>query len=187
VVLHHRPDLTHRSGLHVRYEKDHVGIAHADAAGRVQDGGVDGPDLKLDPRVSISSDRGMSRQPSRGGPMSTVTSPAPARAADSGPPKVSRVTEFRPVASISSQATQRAALPHCSTSPPSAFQMRINASASPEGSTAISWSKPIPELRSDQRRIWSAVGRNRVSPACTTAKSLPRPFILRKGRDMAAI
>ena len=55
------------------------------------------------------------------------------------PPLVSIVTG-RP----SSSTTQRVALPQASTSPPSAFQIRILTSATSEGSSRITWSQPTP-------------------------------------------
>ena len=45
-------------------------------------------------------------------------------------------------------AMQREALPQLSTSKPSLFQMRMRTSAVFEGSSMISWSQPIPFLRS---------------------------------------
>ena len=104
----------------------------------------------------------------------------------SRPPGVSSRALSRPLASMISQPTQRAALPHCSTSPPSAFQMRMKASALAEGSMAISWSQPIPP----RGRRWRApppdAGREGSARASTTTKSLPSPFIFRNGRLMGS-
>src|SRR6185437_10289720 len=96
-------------------------------------------------------------------------------------------TSSLPEASISSQPTQRVALPQASTSPPSAFQMRMKASAFCEDSMAMSWSQPTPLVRSAMARACSAAGRNGASRASTTTKSLPSPFIFRNGRLMARL
>ncbi len=116
--------------------------------------------------------------------MSTVTVFGPARSTSRTPAGVSSRTASRPLASISSQPTQRAALPHCSTAPPSAFQIRMKASAFGEGSMAISWSQPIPLSRSAIARASASLGANGCERASTTTKSLPSPFIFRNGRLM---
>ena len=48
------------------------------------------------------------------------------------------------------------------------------------------WSQPIPASRSAIARASAASGRNGAVRASTTTKSLPRPFILRKGRLIGA-
>ncbi len=97
-----------------------------------------GPTCSSIPRVSISSARGIWVQSRPGLPMSTVTISAPIRSANRGPARVSITTLEKSEASVSSQATQRAALPQALTSPPSAFQIRMKASARSTGSMAMS-------------------------------------------------
>ncbi len=120
--------------------------------------------------------------------MSTRTCRSPIRSATKGPAAVAITTRSRPAASASSQPTQRVALPQASTSPPSAFQMRMKASApgasGGAGSMAISWSQPTPDARSAMARTSASVGANAAERASTTTKSLPVPFILRNGRPM---
>ena len=117
--------------------------------------------------------------------MSTVTAIGPAAQARSRPARVARVAWSAPEACISSQATQRAALPQAETSPRSAFQMRIKASPSAEAAMAISWSQPIPPSpRRAMARTSSGLGSKALDRASTTTKSLPSPFIFTKGRDM---
>ena len=118
--------------------------------------------------------------------MSTLTAFGPARSTVTRPAGVSSRAESRPVASISSHPTQRTALPHCSTSPPSAFQIRMNASALGEASIAISWSQPIPPSRSAMARVSATLGAKGCERASTTTKSLPSPFIFRNGRLMGS-
>ncbi len=117
--------------------------------------------------------------------MSIATSRGPARRARSSPALVSITASSRLAASISSQPTQRAALPQASTSEPSEFQMRMKASPLALGSMPISWSQPTPRARSAMARAAAASGakrgRSRARSAPTTTKSLPRPFILRNG------
>jgi hypothetical protein len=50
------------------------------------------------------------------------------------------------------------ALPQASTSPPSAFQIRMKASARVEGSMAMIWSQPTPLSRSAMARASSGPG-----------------------------
>jgi hypothetical protein len=86
-----------------------------------------------------------------------------------------------PVSSISSQPTQRVALPQASTSPPSRLWMRMKASAPlSERSMVIIWSKPIAVGLAEHRMASGGrcTGRSRAS---NTTNALPRPFILRKG------
>ncbi len=52
-----------------------------------------------------------------------------------------------PVSSITSQATQRVALPQASASEPSLFQMRMKTSPRSVGSMAMTWSAPAPVSR----------------------------------------
>src|SRR6185437_5632770 len=73
---------------------------------------------KLNLLVSTALESGTSFQSKRGAPISTVTSPS-ASEQTSGPPTVSSRIVFAPFSAISSCATQRAALPQLSTSPPS--------------------------------------------------------------------
>ncbi len=148
-----------------------------------------GPTCSSTPRVSMASARGMSRQSRPGAPMSTRTRRSPTRSASSGPASVAITTLLKSEASVSSQATQRVALPQAATSPPSAFQMRMKTSAAlslPAGSMAISWSQPTPVARSAMARTSAPVGAKGADRASTTTKSLPRPFIFRKGRPMAS-
>lgn len=85
---------------------------------------------------------------------------------------------------------QREALPQLSTSPPDWLKMRIRTSARSDRSITISWSQPIPRLRSAMARTSASVSESGRTRASKTTKSLPSPFILRKGmpssRDMAA-
>ena len=76
---------------------------------------------KSSSRVSISRASGISRQPSRATPISTATVPSSAAQARSAPARVSIRSSSRPFSAASSDATQRAALPQISTSPPSAL------------------------------------------------------------------
>ncbi len=69
--------------------------------------------------------------------MSTVTRPPSALWHSSGPPVVSIVTWSVSASAISRKATQRAALPQDSTSPPSALKMRMKALALLDGSITI--------------------------------------------------
>ena len=118
--------------------------------------------------------------------MSTLTIRSPARVAVSRPPCVSITAWSRPEASISSQPTQRLALPQAPTSSPSAFQKRTAASALSEASMETSWSQPIPACRLAIARTSSGVGAKGADRASTTTKSLPSPFIFRNGRLMMA-
>ena len=111
-----------------------------------------GPTCNSIPRVSIASASGAWVQSRRGLPMSTVTRWSPARVAVAGPPAVSISTLSAPLACISSQPTQRRALPQVSTIEPSAFHTRMKASAVSDGSIAINWSNPSPEARSPSVR-----------------------------------
>ncbi len=77
---------------------------------------------------------------------------------------------------------QREALPQDSTSPPSLFQMRMRTSALGDGSMTMSWSQPMPVLRSAMARAASSLIESGRARASSTTKSLPRPFILRNGR-----
>ena len=67
---------------------------------------------------------------------------------------------------ISRAATQRVALPHAATSPPSALRMRMKASAKPLTgfSMTISWSQPTPVRRSASARTCADAGRERPRP-----------------------
>ena len=85
-----------------------------------------------------------------------------------------------PLSAATSAATQRAALPQAPTSPPSAFQMRMNTSACCDGSSAMIWSQPMPSLRSAIARTASGERPSARARASSTTKSLPSPFILRK-------
>ena len=69
-------------------------------------------------------------------PMSMVTRPSLVTVAASIPLSVSMLTWGEPRSATSSAATQRAALPQAPTSPPSAFQMRMRASACSDASVA---------------------------------------------------
>ena len=66
-----------------------------------------------------------------------VTLPSALTVEPSTPLTVSMLTEGPPRSAATSAATQRAALPHAPTSPPSAFQMRMNTSACFDGSSAM--------------------------------------------------
>ena len=116
--------------------------------------------------------------------MSTLTRRSPARVATSRPAFVSITASSPPEACISSQPTQRVPLPQAETSSPSAFQNRTWASAVSDGSTTISWSQPIPVVRSAMARTSSGVGAKGAVRVSTTTKSLPSPFIFRNGRVM---
>ncbi len=120
--------------------------------------------------------------------MSTRMRRSPTRSASSTPAAVAMATLLNCDASVSSHPTQRVALPQAATSPPSAFQIRMKASAGSSGvagSMAISWSQPMPRARSAMARTSSTVGAKGAERASTTTKSLPVPFILRNGRPMA--
>ena len=81
---------------------------------------------------------------------------------------------------------QRVALPQLSTSPPSLFQMRMVTSALAEGSSTISWSQPMPVLRSAMARAFASSMASERFRASNTTKSFPSPFILRKWRGEAS-
>ena len=89
---------------------------------------------------------------------------------------------------MSSHAAQREPLPQAATSSPSAFQKRTAASTVAEGMMAMIWSQPTPVARSAMARAVSTVGSNGPkglsARASNTTKSLPSPFIFRKGRRM---
>src|SRR3954468_24167169 len=74
--------------------------------------------------------------------------------------------------------TQRLALPQASTSPPSAFQIRILTSATSDGSSTITWSQPTPVRRSAIARARASSIATAPSRASKMAKSLPRACIL---------
>ena len=76
---------------------------------------------------------------------------------------------------------QREALPQLSTSKPSLFQMRMRTSATSDGSSTITWSQPMPVLRSAMARAFASSMEMARERASSTTKSLPSPFILRKG------
>ena len=80
-----------------------------------------------------------------------------------------------------SAATQRAALPQAPTSPPSAFQMRMNTSALRDGSSAMSWSQPIPSLRSAMARTASGAERKRARPRVEHDEIVAEPVHLAEG------
>ena len=140
--------------------------------------------------VSTAEASGMSRQPKRGSPMSTVTATGPARRAASVPAAVSSKAASRPDSSIAIHATQRAALPQASASPPSALWMVNAASAAPSAGSrrTISWSQPMPVRRCAIARTRSAPSAISRRLASRITKSLPSPCILvNADRSMAGV
>ena len=86
---------------------------------------------------------------------------AGAGCSEAGRPAVSMVTAGRPVSPNRRSAMQREALPQLSTSSPALFQMRMRTSAAAEGSSTISWSQPMPVLRSAMARALPSIDRQR--------------------------
>ena len=82
---------------------------------------------------------------------------------------------------------QRVALPQLSTSTPSLFQIRMVTSACADGSSTISWSQPMPVLRSAMARAFASSMAMGLRRASNTTKSFPSPFILRKWRGEASV
>ena len=97
--------------------------------------------------LSMAKASGMACQSNLASPIATVTS-LPDNLPEIRPPLVSISRSF-----FNSAMTQREALPHASTSPPSGLKMRIATSATSDGSNRINWSQPIPSFRS---AIWRA-------------------------------
>ncbi len=113
-----------------------LGIVHEQDAMRIADGHRRRPTaLRRRPSerklfVSTSRASGISFQSRRGSPISTVTIAVAGIACNrAGRPACRARTRVGSLSSISSRATQRAALPQDSTSPPSALRMRMDASA----------------------------------------------------------
>ena len=89
---------------------------------------------------------------------------------------------LRPLSSMSSQPTQRVALPQASTSPPSRLWMRMKASAPPlDRSMVIIWSKPMASAAPSALDGLGREAHGSARGASKTMNSLPRPFILRNG------
>jgi hypothetical protein len=120
--------------------------------------------------------------------MSTVTPPSSAARAASRPAPVSITSARFPASRIRSIATQRAALPQASASPPSALRMRMKAAAPAwcGGSITTNWSQPTPSCRSAIRRTAASLKRSGRARASSTTKSLPSPCILMKSRPLIA-
>jgi hypothetical protein len=98
----------------------------------------------------------MAASSNTGGPMSTVTRPSSFRRGSITPESVC-TRMLRPAArplSATKRAKQRAPLPHCSTSPPSALWITYSKSmpGAGAGRTDRIWSAPMPKWRSARRR-----------------------------------
>ena len=90
------------------------------AEGECKIGASGGPILRSIARVSgISRASGISSQRKRGGPISTVNSPWPARQQEISPAAVSNVSLALPVSALTRAATQRMPLPQAPASDPS--------------------------------------------------------------------
>ncbi len=129
---------------------------------------------------------GCRAQSSRGGPMSTRTSP-PQTSLGRSPATVRIVCSLRPFSSASSIATHRVALPHAPASPPSGLRMRMKASAPLPGAAAsmeINWSQPMPRRRSAMAAARAGVRPNCSRRSSSTTKSLPQPCILTNATSM---
>ncbi len=131
--------------------------------------------------VSAASRSGMSRQPKRGGPMSTVKDSGPSRRHDTAVPSTSSATASPlPVSaglsSMMNQATQREPLPQAPARDPSVLKIRTAASTpAPSDSTIICSKASGPRHRA---RAASPVRLGVVPRSSTTRMELPAPFIL---------
>ena len=128
--------------------------------------------------------KGISSGAKCGLPMSTVIWPSANTFSTMMPRMVSTITEVLSVkpCSVTYLAKQRAPLPHCSTSLPSALKMRYLKSQRSFSDVSITsnWSKPMPVWRSDHVLMLSAVQSMGWFKALMTIKSLPKPCILVK-------
>src|SRR4051812_2953914 len=120
--------------------------------------------------------------------MSTVTRPSLPRRGSITPASVcTRMLSprARPL-SATYRAKQRAPLPHCSTSPPSALWITYSKSTPGAGlgRTDRTWSAPTPKWRSARRRDCSGERPPRSRVSSSTTKSLPAPCILVKRMRM---
>ena len=133
--------------------------------------------------MSAGLDNGMSRQSKLTRPMSTLTRPSPRASASSSPAAVSMMTCSVFFSAISSEATQRLALPQAATSPPSALRMRMKASAraAAGGSMTMSWSQPTPVCRSAMARTCSAFSASGAAPRVEDDEVVAEPMHLDEG------
>jgi hypothetical protein len=119
-----------------------------------------------------------------GAPMSTVTRPsAPMRGWMMPASVCTRTSVFSvSLCSLTKRMKQRAPLPHCSTSPPSALWITYWKSmpSAGEGRTVRIWSAPTPKWRSARKRYCAAVRPSVPRVSSSTTKSLPAPCILVK-------
>ena len=131
MMLEHRPEAGEVVRLDIIDEEDAVRVADIDHRRRAAAPARRRTDRQLDPLACRANGwlSGISFHAKRGVPMSMVTLPSLATVAASIPLSVSMLTCGDPRSATSSAATQRAALPQAPTSPPSAFQMRMNTSA----------------------------------------------------------
>ena len=107
-----------------------------------------------------------------------------------GPPRSESRRWAVPVSAVSSLAMQRVALPHASTSAPSWLRISMKASACRVLSRAdddqlIAADARVPVRDPPHLRLAQIDGA--ATRASSTTKSLPRPCILRKGRDARVI
>ncbi len=130
----------------------------------------------------------MSRQPRRGGPMSTENTLGSSRRQGSRPAAVSTSASFRSCPRRRYQAMQRVPLPQAADRVPSMLRMSTKASVPGVrgGSMAINWSKCrpgcIPSRRADALDTCAPAPRR-----STTRIALPMPFILAKGTDVIPV
>ncbi len=135
--------------------------------------------------------KGRSAGSKRGHPMSTVTRPSGVSRGAITPPRVCtrRLSLCVRPLSRTKRAKQRAPLPHCSTSPPSALWIRYSKSipGAGEGRTLRIWSAPTPKWRSARKRYWAADSPRHPRVSSSTTKSLPAPCILVKRTCIAGL
>jgi len=109
--------------------------------------------------------------------MSTEICVAPMRSALRRPATVSTTIFSLPVSSITSQATQRVALPQASALEPSLFQMRMKTSPARVDSMAITWSAPAPVSGLAMALICSGLRPSTPFLSSKMTKEFPAPFI----------
>ena len=145
MVLEHRPEPLEIVRLDIIDEEQAMRIADIDHRRRMQHRRRRSARSAARSAACRGTPRPAGSRPSakRGAPMSTVTLLSLFTTAPITPLSVSMLTSAALRSAATSAATQRVALPQAPTSPPSAFQMRMNTSALRDGSSTISWSQPI--------------------------------------------
>ena len=128
---------------------------------------------------------GMSRQAIRAGPISTVTCPSAGLGLEQPGCGLER-TAIAPLSRLISKATQRAALPHASASPPSALRMRMKAAPPARRLDDDELIAADAGWRSAMARAAAASIASRRARASSTTKSLPSPCIFTNGTLLMA-